>query len=280
VYEPVAAGAPPLRLAAAGPDVWIASASNGTLTTIEAPGPGRSQMRTGDYGGALAGVAIGGGSVWVTDSASGELLRFDQRSGRLRERIAVGGEPGAVAYGGNRVWIADERGAGVTAVNAAGGRVFRRHIAPHAAPLRLATGAGGLWVANATAGSVRRIGLSSATPSAPIPAGRGLGGITVARGFVWVADSRSGAVAKIDPAIRAVVDTVEVGGSPGGIDAGTDVLWVASADDDTVTRIDLDSDETEGSPIAVGPEPGAVGIGRDSVWVANNGDGTVTRIEP
>ncbi|HYC82773.1 MAG TPA: serine/threonine-protein kinase [Solirubrobacterales bacterium] len=281
VYEPLAVGPPPLRLAAAGPKVWIVSESGGSLTEIDAAEPGFPvHRREAHLGGKLAGVAVGGGSVWITDSASGRLLRLDPESGRLRERIEVGGRPGAVVYGGNRVWVADERGAGVTAVNAAGGRVFRRHIAPHASPLRLAAGAGGVWVANASAGTVRRIDLGTATPSVTIPAGRGLGGITVARGFVWVADSRSGTVAKIDPAIRAVVDTIEVDGKPGGIDAGTDVLWVASADENAVTRIDLGSDETEGSPLAVGPEPGAVGVGRDSVWVANNGDGTVTRIEP
>jgi YVTN family beta-propeller protein len=280
VYEPIAIGSPPLRLAAAGPRVWIASESDGTLTGIDAPEPGPADKQTSRPGGALAGVAIGGGDLWVTDSRAGELLRFDEKTARLLGRIHLGGHPGAVAYGGNRVWVADEQGAGVTAVNAEGGGVFRRGIAPHAAPLRLAAGAGGLWVSNATANSVSRIDLLSGRPSAPIPAGRGPAGITVARGFVWVADSRSGVVSKIDPAIRAVVDTIEVGGSPGGIDAGPNVLWVASAADETVTRIDLESGEREGSPLTVGPEPGAVAVGGGSVWVANNGDGSVTRLEP
>jgi DNA-binding beta-propeller fold protein YncE len=233
-----------------------------------------------DLGAALAGVAFGGGYVWATEPRRGLLLRIDPASDRVTERIAIGGTPGAVVYGRNRVWVADEEGAGVTAVNAVSGKVFRRGIAPHAAPLRLAVGAGGLWVANASAGTVRRIDLATATPAAAIPAGRGLGGITVARGFVWVADSRSGSVVKIDPVIRAVVGSVDVGGTPGGIDAGTSVLWVASADEDSVARIDLDTDEAEGDPLPVGPEPAAVAVGGDAVWVANNGDGTVTRIEP
>ncbi|MBS1880331.1 MAG: protein kinase [Actinobacteria bacterium] len=280
VYEPIAVGTPPLRLAATGPQAWVASEGDGTLTRIEAPEPGPVSKRLSTPGGALAGVAIGDGDVWVTDAGAGELLRFDQASGHLLERIHVGGHPGAVAYGAHRVWVADEDGKGVTAVNAEGGGVFRRGIGPHAAPLRLAVGAGGLWVSNASTNSVSRIDLHSGNPSQPIPAGRGPAGITVARGFVWVADSRSGSVAKIDPAIRAVVATIEVGGTPGGIDAGPNVLWVASAADDTVTRVDLASGEPEGSPITVGPEPGAVAVGRNSVWVANNGDGTVTRLEP
>jgi len=276
----IPAGPGPLRVAASGSEAWVVSEADGSLTTLDYPrsGPVRHERR--DLGAALAGVAFGGGYLWVTEPRQGLLLRVDPATDRVTERIEVGGHPGAVVYGRNRVWIADEEGAGITAVNAASGKVFRRGIAPHAAPLRLAVGAGGLWVSNATAGTVRRIDLATATPAAAIPAGRGPAGITVARGFVWVADSRSGTVAKIDPAIRSVVDTVEVGGNPGGIDAGPNVLWVASADDDTVTRIDLDSGEPEGSPLVVGSAPGAVAVGGEAVWVANNGDGTVTRIEP
>jgi serine/threonine-protein kinase len=271
-------GAPPLRVAAAGPEVWATSGPGGTLTRLD-PANGRRTAEV-DLGAGISGVALGGGAVWVTDPGQGLLLRVDPRTTNVIERIHLGGRPGPVAYGGNRVWVADEAGRGITAVDAESGDVLRRDIAPHAAPLRLAVGAGGLWVSNATTNSVSRIDLGSAAPSAPIPAGRGPAGITVARGFVWVADSRSGSVAKLDPAVRAVVGTVEVGGSPGGIDAGPSLLWVASAPDDSVTRVDLTSGEPEGSPISVGPEPGAVAVGGEAVWVANNGDGTISRIEP
>jgi serine/threonine-protein kinase len=271
-------GAAPVRVAAAGPEVWATSGAAGTLTKLD-PASGRPAARVA-LGAGIAGVALGAGAVWVTDPSQGLLLRVDPRTEDVTQRIYLGGRPGPVAYGGHRVWVADEGGRGVTAVNAESGNVFRRGIAPHAAPLRLAVGAGGLWVSNATTNSVSRIDLGSGQPSPSIPAGRGPAGITVARGFVWVADSRSGSVAKLDPAVRAVVGTVEVGGTPGGLDAGPSLLWVASAPDDTVTRVDLASGEPEGAPISVGPEPGAVAVGGEAVWVANNGDGTISRIEP
>ena len=280
VSAPIAVAAPPLRVAAAGPEIWVTSEADGTLTQLD-PASGAKTGGPVELGAGIAGVAIGGGAVWVTDPREGLLLRVDPRTDRVTERIDLGGQPGPVAYGGHRVWVADDKGAGITAVNAKGGEVFRRHIAPHAAPLRLAVGAGGLWVSSATTASIRRIDLGSTAPSAPIPVGRGPAGVTVAHGFVWVANSRSGTVSKVDPTLRAVVgDPVEVGGRPGGIDAGPSLLWVASAADATVTRVDLASGEPEGSPIAVGPEPGAVAVGGAAVWVANNGDGTVTRIEP
>jgi serine/threonine-protein kinase len=278
VSAEIPVGSAPVRVAAAGPEVWATSGGDGTLTKLD-PASGQPIGRVA-LGAGIAGVALGGGSVWVTDPDKGLLLRVDPKTRDVTARIAVGGHPGAVAYGGHKVWVADEAGGGVTAVEAGSGIVYTRNIAPQAPPLRLAVGAGALWVSNAKTNSVTRIDLGTATPSAPIPAGRGPAGITVARGFVWVADSRSGSVAKLDPGVRAVVGTVEVGGSPGGLDAGPSLLWVASAPDDTVTRVDLANGETEGSPVTVGSEPGAVAVGGDAVWVANNGDGTVTRIEP
>ncbi len=280
VSAPIQVGRPPLRVAAAGPETWVTSERDGTLTRLdpESGEPVGTPLRLGT---GISGVAIGGGSVWVTDPKGGELLRIDAKTEQETERIEVGGEPGAVAFGDNRVWVADEGGRGITAVNAQGGGIFRRHIAPRAAPLRLAVGAGGLWVSNATAGSLRRVDLATAHVDPPIAVGRGPAGVTVGGGDVWVANSRGGTVTEVDPSIGAVVGSpIEVGGRPGGIDAGTGYVWVASAAEDTVSRIELGSDQRAGSPIDVGPEPGAVAVGGSAVWVVNNGDGTVTRIEP
>jgi DNA-binding beta-propeller fold protein YncE/predicted Ser/Thr protein kinase len=280
VSSPIPVGASPLRLAVGEGSVWVTSATDGTLSRIdpdtrEVVGP---PLR---LGAGVAGVAAGEGSVWIASPRSGEVLRVDPASRRVSERIPVGGRPGAVVVGGGRVWAADEDGAGIVAVNAAGGRIYRRGIAPHASPLRLAVGAGGLWVSSASTGAIRRIDLGSATAGVPIPVGRGPAGITVGNGLVWVANSRSATVARVDPSINARLgEPIEIGGRPGGIDAGTSVVWVANASDGSVSRIDLESGEAVGGPVSVGPDPGAVVVGAEAVWVANNGDGTVTRVEP
>ena len=280
IAAPVAIGQPPLRIAAGSEKIWVLSEPEGTLTRIDA----ESNEITGapiDLGQGVAAVAVGGGSVWVTDARTGELLRVDDESGRVTQRIDVGGHPGPVVYGGGRVWVADTDGAGITAVNAKGGRIVRRHLPPHVAPLRLATGAGGLWVSNATTDTVRRIDLSTFALGTPIPAGRRPAGITVADGLVWVAATRSDAVTKVDPSIAAVSGPpIPVGKQPGGIDAGTNAVWVTLAGEDAVRRLELPSGEPDGAPIAVGPEPSAIAVGVTAVWVVNDGDGSVTRIEP
>ena len=280
VSDPIPVGRGPLRVATGDGEVWATSAPDGTLSKIDP----RALSVVGaplDVGVGVSGVAVGGGSVWVSSPPTGRVLRVDPGSGRVLARIDVGGRPGAIAYGGRRVWVADEGGAGVTAINGVSGRIYKRGIVPHAAPLRLAVGAGGLWVSSASTGAIRRIDLGNALAGAPIPVGRGPAGITVGKGLVWVANSRSATVARVDPSLNGRLgDPIELGGRPGGIDAGTDVVWVANTTDGTVSRLDLDNGEKVGDPIEVGPNPGAVVIGAEAVWIANNGDGTVSRIEP
>jgi DNA-binding beta-propeller fold protein YncE len=280
VSKPVAVGSPPLRIATAPDAIWVTSEHDGTLTHLD-PESGDPVGEPMMLGAGISGVAVGEGSVWVSDPPTGEVLRVDPGSGAVEQRVNVGGHPAAVVFGQGRVWVADDDGAGVSVINAKGGRVIRRGIVTHAAPLRLAVGAGGLWVSSASTGTLRRIDLSTMRPGNAILVGRGPAGVTVARGLVWVANSRGGTVSTIDSATQVVVgDQIEVGSQPGGIDAGTDAVWVATAADDAVVRIGLASQEREGAPVEVGPEPGAVAVGESAVWVANNGDGTVTRIEP
>jgi serine/threonine-protein kinase len=280
VSDPIPIGKGPLRVAAGDAEVWATSAPDGTLSkinpqTLKVAGP---PVRVGT---GVSGVAVGEGSVWVSNPRQGRVLRVDPGSGRVLARIEVGGSPGAIAVGDGRVWVADEAGAGVTAINALNGKVYKRGIVPHAAPLRLAVGAGGLWVSSASTSAVRRIDLGSANAGAPILAGRGPAGVTVAGGLVWVANSRAGTVTRVDPSLHTILgDPISVGGSPGGIDAGPETVWVANSADDTVTRIDIRTAEPTGDPINVGPAPGAVAVGADAVWIANNGNGTLTRIEP
>ena len=277
VSDPIAIGTPPLRLDAGPKAVWVTSEKDGTLTRLD-PESGEV-VATRNLGKGVSGVGVGSKWVWITDPERGALLRLEPRSGREKE-VRIPGEPAPIALGGNRVWLADLGGKGVSAVNAEGAGLYRSGLPPQAPGLRLAWGDGGLWVAIADAGVIRRVDPGTLAAGEAIRVGRGPAGLTVAGGFVWVANSREGTVAKVDPSLREVVAKIDVDGHPGGIDAGTSTVWVADRESDSVSRIDLESGEVEGDPIPVGPEPGAVTVGGDAVWVANNGDGTVTRIEP
>jgi DNA-binding beta-propeller fold protein YncE/predicted Ser/Thr protein kinase len=278
VSDPIAVADPPLRLAVGPRTVWVTSATDGTLSGVDAEAERvTSTLRVGK---GVSGVTIGAGSVWVSNPRTGKVLRIDPQRGVIDE-VPVGGSPGAIVSGGGQIWVADEDGAGVTAIEAKSADVIKRGLAPHAAPLRLAVGAGGLWVSSASTGTVRRIDLGTMAVDAPIPAGRGPAGVTVGHGLVWVANSRGGTVTRVDPSLHTVIGApIPVGARPGGIDAGTETVWVASTAEATVSRLDLNSGEPEGNPIRVPLDPGAVAVGSKAVWVASNHDGTITRIEP
>jgi serine/threonine-protein kinase len=278
VSDPIEVADPPLRLAVGPRTVWVTSTTDGTLSGVD-PEAERvtSKLRVGK---GASGVTIGAGSVWVSNPRSGKVLRIDPKRGVIAE-VPVGGSPGAIVAGGGRIWVADEKGAGVTAIDAESARVVKRGLAPHAAPLRLAAGAGGLWVSSASTGTVRRIDLGTMAVDPPILAGRGPAGVTVGDGLVWVANSRGGTVSRVDPSLHTVIgDPISVGARPGGIDAGTEAVWVASTAEATVSRLNINSGEPEGDPIRVPLDPGAVAVGSKAVWVASNHDGTLTRIEP
>jgi streptogramin lyase len=280
VSGPIEVGRPPLRLAVGAGSVWVTGAPEGTLSRID-PETGIVSGKPLHLGKGLAGVTTGAGSAWVSSPRRGEVIRVDPITEAVTARIEVGGRPGAIVAGGGRIWVADDAGGGVTAINSAGGRVFKRHIPPHVVPLRLAVGAGAVWVSSASTGAVRRIDLGTAVAGAPIPVGRGPAGVTVGGGLVWVANSRSETVTRVDPSLHAILgDPIRVGARPGGIDAGTDTVWVANSAEGTVSRIGIESGNVIGAPVSVGPDPGAIAVGEEAVWVANNGDGTVTRIEP
>jgi DNA-binding beta-propeller fold protein YncE/predicted Ser/Thr protein kinase len=277
VSDSVAVAKPPLRLAVGPRTVWVTSAADGTLSGINPRSlQVSSRVRVGK---GVSGVTIGAGYVWVSNPRTGMVLRLDA-AGNVTARIHLGGRPGAIVSGGGRIWVADEDGHGITVLNGRQAQVLERGLVPHVAPLRLAVGAGGLWVSSASTGTVRRIDLGTMEPAPPILAGRGPAGVTVGHGLVWVANSRSSTVTRIDPATHSILgDPIEVGERPGGIDAGTEAVWVATSGD-SVQRLDLSSGDQIGDPISVGPKPGAVVVGPAAVWVANNGDGTLTRIEP
>ncbi|MGE0068314.1 MAG: protein kinase [Solirubrobacterales bacterium] len=280
VSKPIAIGSAPLRIAAGSEAIWVTSEKDGTLTKLD-PASGEPVGKPFQLGVGISGVAVGAGSVWVSDGAAGKLLRVDPKTGAVSKRIGVGGSPGAVVFGDGRVWVADTEGAGITAVDAGNGQVVARDLAPHQAPLRLASGGGGLWVSSASTARARRVDESTLAVSGAIIVGPTPAGLTVAGGKVWVANASAGTVTTVNLSTRTVVgEPIEVGNQPGGVDAGPNYVWVTTADDDAVTRLDVGSGERIGAPIEVGPEPTAVAVGESAVWVVNNGDGSVTRIEP
>ena len=131
VSDPIPIGEGPLRIATGEGSVWVTSAARRHPVRDRIRCPGMSVEAIHLERG-VAGVAVGEGSVWVASPRTGEVLRIDPATpagSRTGSGSAAG--PAAIVFGGDRVWVADEDGPGVTAINAQGGRVFKRGIVPH-----------------------------------------------------------------------------------------------------------------------------------------------------
>ena len=82
--------------------------------------PRRLDARTIAVQPGVDGVAAGAGAVWVTNRAQGTVTRIDPASERVAATISLGGSARGVAVGGGRVWVT-VAGTGGAALPATGG---------------------------------------------------------------------------------------------------------------------------------------------------------------
>ena len=93
------------------------------------------------------GIAVGGGSVWVTNPSGGSVVRIDPRSNRIVGSTRVGRDPVAVAVGdGDPSGSRTTRTARCRGSTHTTGSVVKT-IRVGRYPATLATGLGGVWVA-------------------------------------------------------------------------------------------------------------------------------------
>ncbi len=193
--------------------VWVTSRAGNRVVRLD-PRTGRMKGRPVRVGRAPTDVALAGGAVWVANSAAGTLSRIDAGSGRVDRTVRVArrqvlGLSGA----GDRLWAAKTDSPLASPIALVGVDAETGHLdgsalrVPGGVPVRLAAGAGGVWVTD----------LGSALPSAP---------------------GRAPAVTRVDPQAPAIAGgPIRVGQAPAGITVGAGSVWVTNSGDGTVSRI-------------------------------------------
>ena len=170
----------PGAIAAQGNSVWVAP-STGLLTHLDAT--------TGTLGRQLdpnaspAGIALGGGAIWLTDTEANNVVRVDPSG--LPAPIAVGNAPTGIAVGAGGVWVVDSLDDAVVRIDP-GTRSVTATIPVGRSPAGVAVGAGSVWVANSGDGTVTRINPSTDKAIATIAVGASPQAITIAGGKAWV----------------------------------------------------------------------------------------------
>jgi DNA-binding SARP family transcriptional activator/DNA-binding beta-propeller fold protein YncE len=184
IGNPLGALGNPLGLAVSREGVWIEDGASALFLVS----PRTGAVRRFTLGPAIDGIAVGAGSVWVTQGGSqARLLRVDPHKGRVTARIP----------------LSTVQGAG----------------APY--PIGVTFGSGAVWVLNGNTGTVSRIDATLDAVTATVPRiSMDPIRIVAGDGAVWIADGENGSLDRIDPATAEVTRTILVGGVPTSLAAG------------------------------------------------------------
>jgi YVTN family beta-propeller protein len=226
----------------------------------------RSVLQRIDIEGDPSGIAVGASAVWVANSLDGSVSRIDPQTNRQVEAIPVGVTPTALAVGGGAVWVTSTEERSVTRIDAVRGHVLET-IPTGALGRGIAVGGGSVWVTDGSSRSVVRIDSRRGSIVQPVSVGNGPTGVAFGEGSVWVANSLDGTVSRIDPGTNRVTATIPVGEGPDGIAIGSGAVWVSGEFSEAIARIDpAESRVVERIPIANRPK--GLALSGDQVWFA------------
>jgi serine/threonine-protein kinase len=193
------------------------------------PGTGRvlAKIPTGTDPGS---VAIGEGSVWVTNYTSNTVSRIDPVTNRA-VTIRVGRGPYGVAIGQGSAWVVNKLGRSVSRIDPSSNRVVGT-FSLEQQPWSVAVDDDGVWVGLVVPGAptgtaaVARLDPDSGSLVTTIPVtGQPTNYVTLGEGSVWsVTDA--GQVTQIDPATDRIVGTLSLERQGVGIVVGDGSVWV------------------------------------------------------
>ena len=177
-------------------------------------------------------VAVGAAAVWAV-FADSTLGRIDPTTLAVTGRATTASAPAGVVVAGGYVWVVNSDSANVQRFDPATFEQgpIGTPISVGVRPTAIAAGEGAIWVANTGSDTVTRIDPGSAGAAAatsePIRVGDAPAALAVGAGSVWVANSGDGTITRIDATTHEVAKTIEVGNAPSGIAFGEGVVWVS-----------------------------------------------------
>jgi YVTN family beta-propeller protein len=136
------AGTGPAAIRVGGGSVWVANATDNTVSRILART--MTRLKPISVGRHPNGVAIGDGAVWVSDEGDQTVMRIDLGSGG-ETPIPVGRGPTGIAFGAGAVWVANSDDGTISKIDTSQRRVVRS-IPVGNRPYGVAIANGRVWV--------------------------------------------------------------------------------------------------------------------------------------
>jgi YVTN family beta-propeller protein len=171
-------------------------------------------------------VATGEGSVWAVFGDS-TLARIEP-DGQVAEKTRAGALPAGIVVGSGSVWVSNSGQAEVWRYNPAAFQDPVDESSVGRRPTGIAAGeAAGepIWVANSAANTVSRIDPQDGAV-VPVGVGEGPTAIAVTPDAVWVVNRDDGTLSRIDPETNKVERTFPIGQAPADIVLAEGLLWV------------------------------------------------------
>lgn len=234
----VLAGEPCAGLAVGFDSLWVPLCGrSGGLARVDMKT--HALVTTYKVGAAVAegGITTGSGSVWMV-LRSGSLARIDPSDGTVRQVVHLPTGSFNPYFSAGRIWVTRAKGAEVTSVDAATGRVVGR-LPTGRHPRFLTAGNDAIWTLNQGDGSLSRIDLSGGKPTQTLPLGTpGPGGdITYGAGRIWTTFFKV-PLSIVDASVpKLLCQWAGAGGDSIGF--GHDAIWLTSYKAGTISRIGL-----------------------------------------
>jgi DNA-binding SARP family transcriptional activator/ABC-type transport system substrate-binding protein/streptogramin lyase len=237
--------------------LWSLS-SEGELTRVE-PGTGKVLATIGLGILKPGGLAVGEGSVWVTDAYSPTLLRIDPAVNQVVDRFPLPTKDvvttltGGVAVGAGSVWVGHGQfnpGAWIERLDPKTGRVQHRFSILGGDADSVTFGDGAVWVGSHAAGEVRKIDPRANTIvfTKPLRPQTNLCCVAVGGGFAWAALNPGGDLWKLAPD-GSLVETIGLPGPVKGLKYATGAVWAAVGERGVVVRVDPTTNATKTYPV-------------------------------
>jgi YVTN family beta-propeller protein len=174
-------------------------------------------------------VTFGEGSVWAVYGDS-TLARVDPTTVKIVGRTFASAAPGGVATFGGYVWVVNTDSANVQRFQPSTfeSGPLGSPTTVGQRPTAIASGEGAVWVANSGSDTVTRVDTGTPPTTETIGVGDRPVAVAVGVGSVWVANAGDGTVWRIDPKPPyKVVEKIKTGNAPSGIAVGDGLVWVS-----------------------------------------------------
>jgi virginiamycin B lyase len=215
------------------------------------------------------GVAVGGGSAWISTHRDSILYRVDSKTNRIASRIDIGQNAcGQVGFGFDRVWVAHcDTATSVVVIDALTEQIVGK---VPAWPLTFAFGFGSAWMTGQLGdnGEILRVDPKTLEVQARIAVGHGATPFLTPNG-VWSLNTEDGTVSRIDPTTNQVTKTTRYGepGDAAAAFAGGSI-WIQNASRHALYRFNPATGRTATVRVQfVGSADPFVAAGRGRVWV-------------